>query len=43
MRAAGETMPWYPSVRLLRQRAPGGWADLLERVKDELLAPARAV
>ena len=41
--AAGEAMPWYPSVRLLRQRAPGGWADLLERVQDELLAPARAV
>jgi hypothetical protein len=41
--AAGEAMPWYPAVRLLRQRAPGGWADLLERVKDELLAQPRAV
>jgi tetratricopeptide (TPR) repeat protein len=41
--AAGEAMPWYPSVRLLRQRAPGGWADLLERVKDELLAQLRPV
>jgi tetratricopeptide (TPR) repeat protein len=41
--AAGEAMPWYPSVRLLRQRAPGGWADLVECVKDELLAPPRRV
>jgi tetratricopeptide (TPR) repeat protein len=41
--AAGEAMPWYPSVRLLRQRSPGGWADLLERVKDELVARARPV
>jgi tetratricopeptide (TPR) repeat protein len=39
--AAGEDMPWYPSVRLLRQRAPGDWADLLERVKDELVVQAR--
>ena len=39
--AAGEAMPWYPSVRLLRQRAPGDWADLLERVTNELRAPAR--
>jgi hypothetical protein len=39
--AAGGDMPWYPSVRLLRQRAPGDWADLLERVKDELVVQAR--
>ena len=39
--AAGEAMPWYPSVRLLRQRAPGDWADLLGRVTNELRAPER--
>jgi tetratricopeptide (TPR) repeat protein len=41
--AAGEAMPWYPSVRLLRQHAPGDWTDLLGRVTDELLVPAQAV
>ncbi|HTO51487.1 MAG TPA: tetratricopeptide repeat protein [Burkholderiales bacterium] len=41
--AAGETMPWYPSVRLLRQPAPGAWTDLLERVKNELIAATRAL
>jgi Flp pilus assembly protein TadD len=40
---AGEVMPWYPSVRLLRQAAPGAWTNVLERVKDELLAPPRPV
>ena len=41
--ASGEAMPWYPSVRLLRQPAPGAWTDLLGRVKDELVAHARPV
>jgi tetratricopeptide (TPR) repeat protein len=41
--AAGETMPWYPSVRLLRQRAPGAWPELVERVTNELVAGERAV
>lgn len=40
---SGEAMPWYPSVRLLRQRAPGAWADLLARVKNELVAQARLI
>jgi hypothetical protein len=41
--AAGEAMLWYPSVRLLRQPAPGAWVDLLEHVKNELFALERPV
>ena len=29
--------PWYPSMRLFRQKTPGDWPELLERVKEELL------
>ena len=28
--------PWYPSMRLFRQRDPGKWAPVLDRVKGEL-------
>lgn len=31
-----EDSPWYPTMRLLRQDAPGGWAGPLARAKDEL-------
>jgi len=33
-----ETTPWYPTARLLRQRATGDWAGLMERVMGELSA-----
>lgn len=28
--------PWYPSVRLFRQHAPGIWGDAVGQVRDEL-------
>lgn len=34
--AAGETMPWYPSARLLRQDRPGQWAGALDRLRATL-------
>lgn len=37
-----ETTPWYPTARLLRQRKPGDWAGVLERVIGEL-QPLRTV
>jgi hypothetical protein len=33
-----ETTPWYPTARLFRQRAPGDWVGLLDRVIGELNA-----
>jgi tetratricopeptide (TPR) repeat protein len=36
-----ETTPWYPSARLFRQRRPGDWSGVVERVTDELQALAR--
>jgi len=33
---AGETTPWYPSMRLFRQRIQGDWEELFQRVEVEL-------
>ncbi len=31
-----ETTPWYPTARLFRQRSPGDWPGVLERVIGDL-------
>jgi len=31
-----EDSPWYPTMRLFRQKRPGDWSGVLERVKDAL-------
>lgn len=33
---AGERTPWYPTMRLFRQSAPGAWGPVIERVVQEL-------
>lgn len=35
---SGETTPWYPSMRLFRQRANADWDELFTRVEAELRA-----
>ncbi|MEO8484935.1 MAG: tetratricopeptide repeat protein [Betaproteobacteria bacterium] len=38
---AREDAPWYPTMRLFRQPAPGAWDDVIDRVARELaLGPA---
>jgi Tfp pilus assembly protein PilF len=32
----GERTPWYPTMRLFRQSAPGDWAGVFERMAAEL-------
>ena len=39
---SGETMPWYPSVRLFRQRQAGQWQPALAQVAEELARLARS-
>jgi hypothetical protein len=33
---AGETTPWYPSVRLYRGAEPGQWGPVLDRIEADL-------
>jgi len=28
--------PWYPTMRLFRQRTPGNWAEVFDRIAREL-------
>jgi ADP-heptose:LPS heptosyltransferase len=35
-----EDSPWYPTMRLFRQRGFGEWAPVLERVRGQLAALA---
>jgi hypothetical protein len=35
---AREDTPWYPTLRLFRQSAPGDWSAVIQRVHDALLA-----
>ena len=32
----GETTPWYPSMRIFRQKSNGAWDELFQRVETEL-------
>ncbi len=31
-----ERSPWYPSIRIFRQKKPGDWSDVVDRVAKEL-------
>jgi len=33
---AGERMPWYPTVRLLRQQQVGQWSEVLEELSRRI-------
>jgi tetratricopeptide (TPR) repeat protein len=37
-----EDNPWYPTMRLFRQRQPGGWGEVFQRIARDLQALARA-
>jgi Flp pilus assembly protein TadD len=38
----GEEMPWYPSVRLIRQQEPNDWDAPMARIAGEIAALVRA-
>jgi len=35
---SGESLPWYPSVRLLRQSTPGDWQAVVNEARERLAA-----
>jgi hypothetical protein len=37
-RLEGDQTPWYPTMRLFRQAAPGAWADVFARIAAQLRA-----
>jgi hypothetical protein len=39
--SARDDSPWYPTMRLFRQRVPGDWAHVIEQVRGELGATAK--
>ncbi len=36
-----EDSPWYPTMRLFRQKSPGDWAEVISRVKESLAIACR--
>jgi Flp pilus assembly protein TadD len=36
--ASGDRMPWYPRVRLIRQRDTGDWSTVIDAIRRELRA-----
>lgn len=41
-RTQGETTPWYDTMRLFRQTRPRHWTDVIERLRDSLVAQVAA-
>jgi tetratricopeptide (TPR) repeat protein len=37
-----EDSPWYPTMRLYRQKSPGNWEEVFQRVAAELLRQSRS-
>ena len=35
-----EDTPWYPTMRLYRQKTAGNWEEVIQRVADQLRAIA---
>jgi ADP-heptose:LPS heptosyltransferase len=36
-----EDTPWYPSMKIFRQKSPGEWAEVIDRVVAELTISSR--